>query len=259
VNALSDPTIMQRRFRRVARPVASRLWDIETVGYDRIPSDGPAILCPNHISFLDSAFLMLTMRRTISFIGKAEYLESFKTRALFPALGMIPVDRAGGERSAATLETVAAMLREGAVFGIFPEGTRSRDGHLHKGRTGAARLAIEVGCPILPVGITGTSDIQPPGASLPKVGKRCRIEIGDPIHPADVIAREGHAGAGRALTDAVMRSVGALTGQHYVDEYQQPSSAARRADVIDFTPAAMPTMAAMPSMPVGAAAMRRAV
>ena len=137
-------------------------------GYDRLPDDGPAILCPNHISFLDSAFLMLTVPRNISFVGKAEYMDSWKTKYLFPALGMIPIDRSGGEKSQTALDTAAGVLRRGELFGIFPEGTRSRDGLLYKGRTGAARLALEVGCPIFPVGIVGTDAIQPPGAKAPK-------------------------------------------------------------------------------------------
>ncbi len=140
----------QRRARRVLAPFARRLWDIELHGFERLPETGPAILCPNHISFLDSAFLMLSVPRNISFVGKAEYMQSWKTKYLFPVLGMIPIDRAGGSRSAAALEVAAEVLRRGELFGIYPEGTRSRDGKLHKGRTGAARLALEVGVPIYP-------------------------------------------------------------------------------------------------------------
>ena len=121
------------------------------------PPTGPAILCPNHVSFLDSAFLMLSVPRRISFVGKAEYMDSWKTKCLFPAMGMIPIDRAGGEKSQAALEAAEAVLRRGELFGIFPEGTRSRDGCLYKGHTGAARLALKVGCPIFPVGVVGTA------------------------------------------------------------------------------------------------------
>ena len=99
-----------------------------TKGYERLPDEGPAILCPNHISFLDSAFLMLTVPRNISFVGKAEYMDSWKTKYLFPAMGMIPIDRSGGAKSQAALDAAAAVLRRGELFGIFPEGTRSRDG-----------------------------------------------------------------------------------------------------------------------------------
>ena len=145
------------------------------------PPDGPAILCPNHISFLDSAFLMLTVPRRISFVGKAEYMDSWKTKFLFPALGMIPIDRKGGRASMTALDAAEAVLRRGELFGIFPEGTRSRDGHLYKGHTGAARLALKVGCPIFPIGIVGTDKIQPPDAKMPKLRQECRITIGRPV------------------------------------------------------------------------------
>ena len=147
----------------------SSLWKFELEGFDRLPDEGPAILCPNHVSFLDSAFLMLHVPRNISFVGKAEYMDSWKTKHLFPLMGMIPIDRGGGDKSQAALDTAEAVLRRGELFGIFPEGTRSRDGMLHKGRTGAARLALKIGCPIFPVGIIGTREIQPPDAKLPKL------------------------------------------------------------------------------------------
>lgn len=180
----------------VVAPVARRLWSIETAGFERLPAGGPAILCPNHISFLDSAFLMLSVPRNISFAGKAEYMNSWKTKYVFPMLGMIPIDRSGGSKSRAALDAAAAVLRRGELFGIFPEGTRSRNGTLHKGRTGAARLALDIGCPIFPVGITGTADIQPPDARLPKLFGSCRIDHHEhrPAHwhaLADVVAQHG--------------------------------------------------------------------
>ena len=209
----------QERCRAVAAPVARRLWHIDTKGYERLPDTGPAILCPNHISFLDSAFLMLTVPRNISFVGKAEYMDSWKTKHLFPALGMIPIDRAGGSKSRAALDVAATVLRRGELFGIFPEGTRSRDGYLYKGRTGAARLAIEIGCPIYPVGIIGTDAIQPPGAKLPKLRRSCTIRIGRPIRP-DRYQHRGTAHlANRQMTDEVMFEIGELTGQRYVNTY----------------------------------------
>ncbi|MGA1542178.1 MAG: lysophospholipid acyltransferase family protein, partial [Ilumatobacteraceae bacterium] len=147
---------LQTRARRVVSPVGRRLWSIDVHGLDRLPEDGPAILCPNHISFLDSAFLMMIAPRNISFVGKAEYMDSWKTKFLFPMLGMIPIDRSGGEKSRGALDAAAMVLERGELFGMFPEGTRSRDGCLYKGRTGAARLATQIGCPIYPVGIVGT-------------------------------------------------------------------------------------------------------
>jgi 1-acyl-sn-glycerol-3-phosphate acyltransferase len=209
----------QRRARWLLAPLARQLWDIELHGFDRLPETGPAILCPNHISFLDSAFLMLSVPRNISFVGKAEYMRSWKTKYLFPVLGMIPIDRAGGSKSAAALEIAAEVLRRGELFGIYPEGTRSRDGRLHKGRTGAARLALEVGVPVYPVGIVGTDRIQPPDARVPKLFRSCSISVGRPVRPERYASmREPHR-AYRAMTDEVMYEIRELSGQEYVDRY----------------------------------------
>jgi 1-acyl-sn-glycerol-3-phosphate acyltransferase len=208
---------LQDRTRALAGPVARRLWHIDRDGYDRIPTDGPAILCPNHISFLDSAFLMLTMPRRISFVGKAEYMNSWKTKYLFPAMGMIPIDRGGGRRSDAALDAAATVLGRGELFGIFPEGTRSRDGALYKGHTGAARLALQMGCPIIPVGISGTADIQPPNAKVPKLFKACSIRIGRPVDVTRYDADDRMAY--RRIMDEVMFEIRDLTGQEYRDRY----------------------------------------
>lgn len=196
-----------------------RLWRFNLEGFDRLPVDGPAILAPNHISFLDSAFLMLHVPRNISFVGKAEYMNSWKTKVLFPLLGMIPIDRSGGERSRAALDAAEGVLRRGELFGIFPEGTRSRDGDLYKGRTGAARLALEVGCPIFPVGIVGTREIQPPDAPLPRLFRECTIRIGRPIDVSRYQHRADDRLVLRQITDEVMFEVRELTGQRYRNEY----------------------------------------
>jgi 1-acyl-sn-glycerol-3-phosphate acyltransferase len=233
---------MQRRVRKIGRPVANRLWDIELSGFDRLPADGPAILCPNHISFLDSAFLMLTVARNISFVGKAEYMDSWKTKYLFPALGMIPIDRSGGEKSTAALDAAEEVLRRGELFGIFPEGTRSRSGVLHKGRTGAARLAMKLDCPIFPVGVIGTDEIQPPDAKLPKLFSGCEIKIGRPIRPERYRGRGSEHIAWRSMIDETMYEIRELTGQAYVDEYAgakaeaEPTVAAKVSSVSDPMP-----------------------
>jgi 1-acyl-sn-glycerol-3-phosphate acyltransferase len=210
---------LQRRTRKVAAPVATRLWTIRREGYDRLPTDGPAILCPNHISFLDSAFLMLTLPRNISFVGKAEYMDSWKTKYLFPAMGMIPIDRSGGDKSQAALDAAEAVLRRGELFGMFPEGTRSRDGYLYKGRTGAARLAMKVGCPIYPVGIVGTDRIQPPDAKAPKLFRECTIRIGRPVRPERYADRGPEHLAWRSMIDEVMFEIREMTGQEYRNVY----------------------------------------
>ena len=199
--------------------MAKRLWHFNLEGFDRLPAEGPAILCPNHISFLDSAFLMLHVPRNISFVGKAEYMDSWKTRHLFPAMGMIPIDRSGGDKSQAALDTAEAVLRRGELFGIFPEGTRSRDGYLYKGRTGAARLALKVGCPIFPVGVIGTREIQPPDAKLPKIRQDCTIKIGRPINVERYRNRAELHLVLRQITDELMFEIRELTGQEYRNVY----------------------------------------
>ncbi len=195
------------------------LWTINREGFDRLPTDGPAILAPNHISFLDSAFLMFSVPRNISFVGKAEYMDSWKTKYLFPALGMIPIDRGGGKKSMVALEAAEEVLNRGELFGIFPEGTRSRDGYLYKGRTGVARLALKVGCPIYPVGVTGTDQIQPPDAKFPKLRKECTIKIGRPIKMDRYRDRADDRLVLRQITDEVMFEIRDLTGQEYRNVY----------------------------------------
>ena len=209
----------QTRARTALAPVARRLWSIDISGLDRLPESGPAILCPNHVSFLDSAFLMLVVQRNISFVGKAEYMDSWKTKILFPMMGMIPIDRSGGEKSQAALDAAEGVLTRGELFGMFPEGTRSRDGCLYKGRTGAARLATKIGCPIFPVGIVGTDDIQPPDAKVPKLFRSCSITIGRPVRPERYTSSTDPHMAWRSMIDEVMFEVQSMTGQVYKNVY----------------------------------------
>jgi 1-acyl-sn-glycerol-3-phosphate acyltransferase len=209
----------QTRARTALAPVARRLWSIEISGLERLPESGPAILCPNHVSFLDSAFLMLVVQRNISFVGKAEYMDSWKTKILFPMMGMIPIDRSGGEKSQAALDAAEGVLTRGELFGMFPEGTRSRDGCLYKGRTGAARLATKIGCPIFPVGIVGTDEIQPPDAKVPKLFRSCSITIGRPVRPERYTTSTDPHMAWRSMIDEVMYEVQSMTGQVYRNVY----------------------------------------
>jgi 1-acyl-sn-glycerol-3-phosphate acyltransferase len=195
------------------------LWHFNLEGFENLPASGPAILCPNHISFLDSGFLMLHAGRNISFVGKAEYMDSWKTKYVFPALGMIPIDRSGGEKSSSALDAAEAVLRRGELFGIFPEGTRSRDGFLYKGHTGAARLALKVGCPILPVGVIGTDRIQPPDAKFPKINKECTIKIGRALRVERYRSRADDHLVLRQITDELMYEIRELTGQEYRNTY----------------------------------------
>jgi 1-acyl-sn-glycerol-3-phosphate acyltransferase len=195
------------------------LWRFDLRGFEQLPETGPAILCANHVSFLDSAFLIIQAPRNISFVGKSEYLDSWKTRRLFPALGMIPIDREGGEKAQVALDAAENVLQRGELFGIFPEGTRSRDGMLYKGHTGAARLAMKVGCPILPVGIIGTREIQPPDTVMPRFGLECTLKIGAPIDVSRYRDRADDHMVLREITDELMFEIQALTGQEYRNVY----------------------------------------
>jgi len=212
-------TQFQSRLRRLAQPLAKVAWRFEVSGLDRLPANGAAILCPNHISFLDSALLMILSPRNISFIGKSEYMDSWKTRWFFPKVGMIPVDRSGGDKSHAALDAAERVLRRGELFGIFPEGTRSRDGMLYKGHTGAARLALKVGCPIFPVGIVGTREIQPPDAPLPRLGGTVKISVGRAIDVERYAIRANDPMLLREITDELMFEIRDLTGQEYRNTY----------------------------------------
>ncbi|MXW75981.1 MAG: 1-acyl-sn-glycerol-3-phosphate acyltransferase [Acidimicrobiaceae bacterium] len=225
-----DQGQLQTAAKIVLRPVFSALWRITAVGLDNVPVDGPAILAPNHASVIDSFFLPATLPRRITFVGKSEYLDDWKTRRLFPALGMIPIDRGGGNASARALDTAARLLEDGELFGIYPEGTRARDGLLHKGHTGAARLAMRTGAPIIPVGILGTRAVQPPDAKAPKPFRPIEVRFGEPMHGSP-----GGTGADQRLrlrqfTDELMFEIGNLTGQDYVDEYatKGPAKSAER-------------------------------
>jgi 1-acyl-sn-glycerol-3-phosphate acyltransferase len=203
----------------VMTPVFRGLWRISTVGLDRIPATGGAIFCPNHTSVIDSFMLPCVLPRRISFVGKAEYMDSWKTKHLFPAMGMIPIDRGGGDAAERALATAARVIEDGELFGIYPEGTRARDGKLHRGHTGPARLALRTGAPIIPVGILGTREIQPPDAKLPRPFKRAELRFGAPIDVRRYADRADDRLVLRQIIDEVMFAIRELTGQEYVDEY----------------------------------------
>ena len=209
---------LQRAARLLLRAPVRRLWPWDVSGFDAVPHDGPAVLCANHLSFFDSVLMIMALDRPVYFIGKADYLDSWKTRRLFPAMGMIPIDRDNGTRAMLALDAAAEVLHDGALLCVFPEGTRSRDGLLHRGYIGAARLATKVGCPILPVGIVGTREIQPPGARLPRPWRQCSISIGAPL-VATQVEPSSRRSAARALTNELMERIAELSGQRYVPEY----------------------------------------
>ena len=210
---------LQTAAKVLLRPAFSALWRISVVGGDNVPAHGPAILAPNHVSVIDSFFLPATLGRRITFVGKSEYLDDWKTRRLFPALGMIPIDRGGGNASARALDTAARLLTDGELFGVYPEGTRARDGFLHKGHTGAARLSMRTGAPIIPVGILGTRAVQPPDARAPKPFRPVEVRFGEPIFPSETGSATNQRLQLRHMTDELMFEIKNLTGQEYVNEY----------------------------------------
>lgn len=210
---------LQRPARLVVLPFFKVLWNIEVTGREHLPAEGPAILCPNHTSVLDSFMLPATLNRRITFVGKAEYLDDWKTRYLFPGLGMIPIDRSGGNAAERALDAAARLLDDGQLFAIYPEGTRSRSGKLHKGHTGPARLALRTGAPIVPVGLKGMRDIQPPDARFPKPFRKAEVHFGRPVDPTPYLDRADDRTVLRQIIDQVMYEIRALSGQDYVHEY----------------------------------------
>ncbi|MEQ8839636.1 MAG: lysophospholipid acyltransferase family protein [Acidimicrobiales bacterium] len=220
-----DHGSLQKVALRALRPVFASCWRIRTVGLENVPTSGPAILAPNHTSVIDSFFLPAVLPRRITFVGKAEYLDDWKTRRLFPALGMIPIDRSGGDASTRALDTAARLLDDGELFGIYPEGTRARDGYLHKGHTGAARLSMQTGAPIIPVGILGTRTIQPPDTRVPRPFRPVEVRFGKPIRPASAPDVGDTRMQLRQITDELMFEIRALTGQDYVNTYATKGTA----------------------------------
>lgn len=194
-------------------------------GRDNVPAEGPAIIASNHLSFSDSIFMPLMVRRKVTFVAKAEYftgkgIKGFLTKMFFVGTGTIPVDRSGGRAAQAAIDTGLRVLREGKLFGIYPEGTRSPDGRLYRGKTGVARLALDSGAPVIPVVMLNSDEIQPLGSKLPKI-KRVRIRFGKPIDFSRYAGMAGDRFIERAVTDEIMYELMELSGREYVDVYAQ--------------------------------------
>ena len=189
-------------------------------GLRHVPATGPCILASNHLSFSDSIFMPLVVPRKVTYLAKSEYFtapgaKGFIQKLTFIALGQVPVDRSGGRRSEAALLTGLKILAEGDCLGIYPEGTRSPDGRLYKGRTGIARLAMESGAPVIPVAMFNTHQIQPTGKLIPKI-KRVRMEFGEPMY---FTGDSTDMNLLRDATDEIMRKIQSMSGQEYVDIY----------------------------------------
>jgi 1-acyl-sn-glycerol-3-phosphate acyltransferase len=226
--------------RTVLDPLFSFLWRIDVEGLDHLPESGGAILAPNHLSVLDHFVLATSLPRRITFVGKAEYMDDWKTKYIFPALGMIPIDRDGGSAANRALNAAARVLGDGELFGIYPEGTRSRDGKLHKGHTGVARLAMRTGCPIIPVGLQGTLEVQRPDSALPKPFKVMRVRLGRPISTSRYADQSRNRLVLREVTDELMFEIRELSGQEYDDSY-----ATKRAETMPAETVHIPVAAAV--------------
>jgi 1-acyl-sn-glycerol-3-phosphate acyltransferase len=203
----------------VLTPVLRGCYRVQVEGRERVPRRGPVILAANHRSFMDSLFLPLVIRRRVTFVAKAEYFDSPKTAWFFRSAGQIPIRREGGGASEGALASATEVLDAGQVFGIYPEGTRTRDGYLHKGHTGAARLALRTGAPIVPVGLIGTDEVQATDAKMPRLFRRIAIRFGEPIDPARYAGRDDVTLVLRAITDEVMFEIQHLSGYEYRDTY----------------------------------------
>ena len=207
----------------VLGPILRLVFRPQVEGRENVPADGPAIIASNHLSFCDSIFMPLMVRRKITFVAKAEYftgkgIKGFLIKSFFVGTGTIPVDRSGGMAAQAAMDTGLRILRSGQLFGIYPEGTRSPDGRLYRGKTGVARLALESGAPVVPVAMLNSDIVQPPGKIIPKV-MRVKIRFGEPMDFSRYAGQVGDRFVERAITDEIMYELMELSGREYVDLY----------------------------------------
>ena len=200
----------------VLRPLSRVLYRPTITGTAHVPREGAVILASNHLSFIDSIAIPLAAPRQVSFLAKSDYFTGawplgWLRKGFMEGVGAVPVDRNSSRAAQESLDIALDVLNQGKAFGIYPEGTRSRDGRLYRGRTGVGFLALTAGAPVVPVGLVGTDAIQPVGASWPRLAK-VTVAFGAPIHPGSY-ADEPAGRARRRLTDDVMDAIAALTGQ----------------------------------------------
>lgn len=204
-------------------PLLRLLFRPRIEGLENIPEDGAAIVAGNHLSFSDHFLMPAILKRRITFLAKAEYftgpgVKGRLTAAFFRSAGQIPVDRSGKDAGQAALREGLGVLSKGELLGIYPEGTRSHDGRLYKGKVGVAAMALGAGVPVVPCAMVGTFEIQPPGQKIPKI-RRVTIRFGRPLDFSRYAGMEGERAVLRAVTDEIMYEVLALSGQEYVDRY----------------------------------------
>jgi 1-acyl-sn-glycerol-3-phosphate acyltransferase len=236
----------------VLGPILKLLFRPWVEGEENIPDEGAAIFASNHLSFSDSIFLPLSVPRRMTFLAKSDYftgrgIKGRLTAAFFRGVGQLPVDRSGGRAGEAALRSGLRVLRRGDLLGIYPEGTRSPDGRLYRGRTGVARMALEAGVPVLPVAMIGTDKAQPTGKKIPKL-MRIGIKIGAPLDFSRYEGMEDDRFVLRSITDEIMYELMLLSGQEYVDIYATSMKdrivAAARTKARELQEAALPGTAA---------------
>lgn len=206
----------------ILKPLLKALYRIRVEGLENVPKKGPAILAANHLSFLDSFFIPLVVkRRKVTYLAKADYFKSWKTSWFFKGCGQISCERGGGDKSQQSLEIALDVLKERKLLGIYPEGTRSPDGYLYRGRTGVARLALASGVPVIPVGLIGTEKVMPKSAKMPRLFGRVEVvvRIGKPIDFSRYAGKEKDRFVLRSVTDEIVYEIMQLSGQEYRDEY----------------------------------------
>jgi 1-acyl-sn-glycerol-3-phosphate acyltransferase len=234
----------------VLTPILRFFYRVRVEGLEHVPDRGPVIMASNHVSFSDSVFLPLILRRRITFVAKAEYFEDPKTAWIFRALGQIPIKREGGSASERALASAREVLGAGGIFGIYPEGTRSPDGRLYKGHTGVARLALQCRAPILAVAMIGTREAQPIGQVVPRLFMPITVRFSPPLTFEHFQDRVDDPMVLREITDEVMYRLRELSGQEYVNRY------AKRKDAVEgiaAEPAQVPALV-LPSLSTEAAA-----
>lgn len=207
----------------VVGPIVKTVFRPWVTGLENVPRTGGVILASNHLSFIDSVFLPLMVERRIYFLAKSDYftgkgIKGWATRAFFNGTGMLPIDRSGGKASEASLNTGLRVLAHGDVLGIYPEGTRSPDGKMYRGRTGVARMILEGHVPVVPVAMIDTEKVMPIGSRIPKV-RRVGVVIGEPLDFSRFEGLEGDRFILRSITDEIMLELNRISGQEYVDVY----------------------------------------
>ncbi|WP_207401190.1 lysophospholipid acyltransferase family protein [Actinomadura roseirufa] len=210
--------------RIVLSPIMYVVWWPRNQGMRNVPRRGPALLVSNHLSFADHFFGPLPLLRPIFFIGKGEYftgrgVKGLINKGFFTGVGVVPVDRTGGDAAEAALRTGLRILREGKLLGIYPEGTRAPDNRLYRGKTGVARLALQSRVPVIPMAMINTFELMPPGRALPRLGIRPGVRFGAPLDFSRHYGREDDHEVLREITDEIMGAIRALSGQEYVDRY----------------------------------------